>query len=69
MKCFHCEQIASAVCQFCGRAACREHVEGKKKFFSGFKAFGGMLSMEDCALEVPNAIWCGICHVEYRASS
>jgi len=68
MKCIHCEEEARAVCQFCGRAVCEEHIS-EKRFVSGFTAIGQILSLTDNAVEVDDAVWCGLCHPNYRRSA
>jgi len=68
MKCIKCENEARAVCQFCGRAVCAEHI-AEKRFVTGFTSPGGILSFQDNALSVDDAVWCGICHPYYHRSA
>jgi len=67
MKCIKCENEARAVCQFCGRAVCADHIQ-TQRFVSGFSSFGGILSFSDNALSVHDAVWCGICTPSYHRS-
>jgi hypothetical protein len=50
-----------AVCQFCGRAGCAEHIQ-KRRFVTGFTSAGGLRSFKDNAVSVEDAVWCGMCH-------
>ncbi|MDD5350765.1 MAG: hypothetical protein PHQ12_11195 [Chthoniobacteraceae bacterium] len=65
MKCIHCEEEAQAVCQFCGRAVCKKHLS-TGRFVSGFTSVGGVLSFTNNGVSVDDAVWCGLCHPEYR---
>lgn len=67
MKCAKCGEEAAAICKFCGRAVCKEHIE-TKVFMSGYTAWGGMLSSTDNAVRVEDAVWCGNCHPIYKVS-
>ena len=60
MKCIICDRDAHAVCQFCGRAVCREHIR-KDEFLSGYAK--ALFSGGSSAIRVENAVWCGICTV------
>ena len=57
MKCWTCGKDANGVCQFCGRAVCKEHA----------KEMPFILTVYDHDEDVPKAIvvsntlWCGIC--------
>ena len=68
MKCIKCDEQASAVCQFCGRAVCKEHIQ-HKRFVSGYTSFGGILSPTDNAFSVEDAVWCGACQPKYERSN
>ena len=68
MKCITCDKDAHAVCQFCGRAVCKEHIQ-EKRFVSGYTSLGGILSSTDNAFSIEDAVWCGGCHPEYQRSS
>lgn len=67
MKCIKCEKEARAVCQFCGRAVCAEHIS-ERRFVCGFTSVGGLFSFKDNAFSVEDAVWCGLCHPEYQRS-
>ena len=67
MKCIKCDEEANAVCQFCGRAVCKEHIL-QQRFVTGFTGAGGILSFKDNAVAVEDAVWCGLCHLEYKRS-
>jgi len=64
MKCIKCEEEARAVCQFCGRAVCKQHIQ-KRRFMIGNTTKGAM-SMGGNALSVEDAVWCGECKPEYH---
>jgi len=68
MKCIRCDQEARAVCQLCGRAVCAEHIS-ERRFVSGFTSKGGWWSLGENAVEVRDAVWCGLCHPEYRGTA
>ena len=68
MKCIKCEEEARAVCQFCGRAVCKAHIQ-ENRFVSGYRSVGGILSFTDNAFSVDTAVWCGICRPDYHASA
>ena len=68
MKCFKCESDARAVCRFCGRAVCSEHLE-EREFYTGY----GMHEADalspyaaETGVHVRNAVWCGKCSVSFR---
>jgi hypothetical protein len=68
VKCFYCENEARAVCQFCGRGVCRDHAK-TAVFHSGFgqKIKDNLWpSGLDTGVTVKNAVWCGLCSVEYQ---
>lgn len=68
MKCWYCENDARAVCQFCGRAVCKEHAL-KQMFASGYgqKVKDNLWpSGSETGITVDKAVWCGECHVEYQ---
>lgn len=68
MKCIRCEQEARAVCQFCGRAVCEEHIQ-TGRFVSGYSAKSGFWSLTENAVSVDDAVWCGECHPKYHGTS
>lgn len=67
LNCIKCENEARAVCQFCGRAVCKDHIQAQR-FVSSFASFGGILSVNDNALSVDDAVWCGVCTPQYHRS-
>jgi hypothetical protein len=68
MKCIKCDNEANAICKFCGRAVCDQHIQARR-FATGFTAVGGMLSATANAFSVEDAVWCGTCHPQYHRSS
>ena len=68
MKCSKCDNEASAICKFCGRAVCTEHMQAKR-FVTGFTSIGGALSAQDNAFSLDDAVWCGTCHPAYHRSN
>ena len=68
MKCAKCGEEAVAICKFCGRAVCNEHIE-TKEFMSGYTGWGGALSLTDNAVRVEDAVWCSKCHPVYKTSA
>jgi hypothetical protein len=68
MTCIKCNDEATAICKFCGRAVCNQHIQAKR-FATGFTSVGGMLSATDNAFSVEDAVWCGTCHPVYHRSS
>jgi hypothetical protein len=68
MKCISSDEDARAVCQFCGRAVCREHLQ-KELFVSGYTAKAGFWNPRSNAVRVADAVWCGVCHPEYKGTS
>ena len=68
MKCIECEEEAVAICKFCGRAVCKEHIKAKE-FVSGYTSWGGAFSSTENAVRIKDAVWCGICHPEYKTTA
>ncbi len=68
MKCIECGSDAVAICKFCGKAVCKEHVK-TNLFISGYSAKMGSWNMEKNAVRIEDAIWCGTCHPDYRMTS
>lgn len=64
MKCIACEKEAQAICRFCGRAVCAEHIR-EQRYSSGFTKWSGVWSREPHGVVVPDAVWCGRCHPEF----
>jgi hypothetical protein len=57
MNCWHCDRPAHAVCRFCGRAVCREHVQKMPYILEVF----GSETQEYKGLVVPDVVHCGVC--------
>ena len=57
MNCWHCDRPAHAVCRFCGRGLCREHVKGMPFILEVYRSEAGPAK----ALVVADAAWCGVC--------
>lgn len=57
MNCWHCERPAHGVCQFCGRAVCREHTKTLPHIVEIYRNDEGVYK----ALVVANALYCGVC--------
>lgn len=68
MKCIECEQEAQAICKFCGRAVCAEHVR-QQRYPSGFATKLGFWSGAQNGVAVPDAVWCGRCHPEFSGTA
>jgi hypothetical protein len=67
VKCIRCERVARAVCQFCGRAVCEDHI-ATRRFVFGYTSLGGVFASTDNGLSVGDAVHCGLCHPEFRRS-
>ena len=68
MKCAECGSDAVAICKFCGRAVCADHLRNKD-YASGFgtKVKANLWpSGSPTGLTVRRAAWCGHCDVEYQ---
>ena len=57
MNCWTCDRPAHAVCKFCGRAVCKDHVKTLPAILGLFRADDASLQ----ALVEPEAVHCGIC--------
>ncbi len=57
MKCFHCDEDARGVCNFCGRALCRAHM---RKMPSILTIYVGEANVPK-AIVVSDALFCGVC--------
>jgi hypothetical protein len=64
MKCVQCENEASAICQFCGRAVCADHIS-TLRFVSGYTPMLPRFSKTENAVSVADAVHCGVCHPEF----
>lgn len=62
MKCFLCGKDAVAICRFCGRAVCKEHVKEGPVVRQGIYC-GAALGVEREWLEIHRAVWCGVCEI------
>jgi len=68
MKCFFCEDDSRAVCKFCGRSVCKEHVQ-QSPFYTGYgrKVRDNLWpSGSETGITVTDAVWCGHCSVKYN---
>lgn len=68
MKCIICEKDAQAICQFCGRAVCKEHIR-EQRFTSGYTSQFSTWTVKQNAVAVANAVWCGCCNLEFCATA
>lgn len=57
MNCWHCERPAHGVCNFCGRALCRDHVQSMPSIISLYRRKDGDLK----AIVVHDTLYCGVC--------
>jgi hypothetical protein len=57
MNCWHCDRPAHGVCQFCGRAVCRDHVRAMPFILAIYQSKGG----EHKAVVVEDTLHCGVC--------
>lgn len=68
MKCAECGEEASAICKFCGRAVCKEHIK-TDLYVSGYSSKAGFYSLSSNAVRVEDAVWCGTCHPVYKTTA
>jgi hypothetical protein len=73
MKCISCESHGRAICAFCGRRACAEHLQTKEIYLGfGRKTNSGDSIWQSSASEtgviVANAVWCGRCQVRCQTT-
>ena len=68
MKCITCEKEARAICKFCGRAVCEEHIQ-ERRYVTGFTGTGGVLSFSNNGLSIEQAVWCGQCQPEEKRTA
>jgi hypothetical protein len=61
MKCVSCEREARAICKFCGRAVCEEHL-AERRYVTGYTGVFALLSSTDNGLSIEDAVWCQKCH-------
>ncbi len=57
MKCIYGDKEAQAVCRFCGRAVCSDHIQKMNYIVSIFPGEKG----KSKALVVAEAVYCGVC--------
>jgi hypothetical protein len=57
VQCIRCEEPAQAVCRFCGRMVCKNHIEEMNYIIT---VFVGAEKVHK-SLVVADAVWCGIC--------
>jgi hypothetical protein len=57
VNCWHCDRPAHALCLFCGRAVCRDHVNSLPHLLAVYQ--GAQDTPK--GLVVPDAIHCGVC--------
>jgi hypothetical protein len=57
MECWICSQPSSAICRFCGRSTCRQHVESLPYVLATWSQVPG----EVLALVVDDGVHCGTC--------
>lgn len=57
MNCWHCDRPAHAVCRFCGRGLCKEHVKSMPFILEVYRSGTGLAK----ALVVADAAWCAVC--------
>jgi hypothetical protein len=55
MKCTHCGEQAEAICRWCGRAVCGDHIKTMTYIISVY--VGGKKVPK--SLVVADAVWCG----------
>jgi hypothetical protein len=65
MKCICCDEEARAICRFCGRAVCREHIQQEHLVLGYRSAAVGLFSSTWRTLSVREAVWCGQCHPKH----
>jgi len=68
MKCIVCDTDAVGICKFCGRAICKEHLK-TNLFITGYSSKSGSWDFGKNAVRVEDALWCGICHPEYKGTT
>ena len=58
MKCCKCGRPAVAVCVFCGRAVCEDHIKEMPHVLAIYRNAKNQLR----ALVTPDAVYCGMCN-------
>ncbi len=57
MNCIRCEMPAQAICRFCGRAVCQEHIQKMNYIVTVYVSKDQVPK----SIVVADAVWCGIC--------
>jgi hypothetical protein len=57
MQCIRCQKNAQAICRFCGRAVCEEHIQKMNYIITVYVGNGQVPK----SLVVADAVFCGIC--------
>jgi len=57
MQCIRCKKPAQAICRFCGRAVCEEHIQKMNYIITVYSGNGQVPK----SLVVADAVFCGIC--------
>ena len=57
MQCTRCDKPAQAICRFCGRAVCNDHIQKMNYIVTVYIAPG----QAPKSLVVADAVFCGIC--------
>jgi hypothetical protein len=57
MNCVHCDRSAYAVCRFCGRGVCKNHITEAPYIVGLYEGDRGIQK----AIVVPDAVYCGLC--------
>jgi hypothetical protein len=58
MKCIQCGNDAVAVCRWCGRAVCEDHIKTMTYIISVYISNTKKVPK---SLVVADAVWCGVC--------
>lgn len=57
MKCWVCDESARAICKFCGRALCKEHVSKKPYITAVYVGENRTPKL----VVIADSVWCGLC--------
>jgi hypothetical protein len=58
MKCCRCGKDAEAICRFCGRAVCHDHIQTMNYIIT---VYSSQAKQALKSLVVADAVFCGIC--------
>ncbi len=58
MKCCRCTKQAEAICRFCGRAVCSDHMQTMNYIIT---VYASLTKQVHKSLVVADAVFCGIC--------